>query len=245
MGAESTSARGARRARATLRRVAASGARAGEVRRDQAGAARRARAVARGCALAAVALALCAATLVQPASAAAAAADAERTTGSGSTPPARAVEPPLLGKPAPIARRLAPTHGWRDGSALRPLSIDSTLRADFTPRRDGGAVALRASEGELKDVPAALQSPVLRDETGRARALPGGVVVVLAEALGDEAARALLAGHGASGARRVGPRTWLVPTAPGLASLEAANRLADTGAFVAAQPNWWVERTPK
>jgi hypothetical protein len=233
MGAESASD--------ALRAPAACGARAGEARRETGGAVRRARAAART----ASGLALCAATLAFPVSAARAAPDALRPPEAVSTQPARAVEPPLLGKPAPVARRLAPTHAWRDGAAHRPLTIDPALRADFTPRRDGGAVALRASEGALKDVPAALQSPVLRDETGRARALPGGVVVVLANALDDEAARTLLAGHGAVGARRVGARTWLVPTAPGLASLEAANRLADTGAFAAAQPNWWVERTPK
>jgi hypothetical protein len=155
---------------------------------------------------------------------------------------------PLLAKPAALAKRPAPTHAWHDGAVRRPLSVDPALRADFTPRADGRAGVLRAADGPLKDVPAALQSPVLRDEAGRARALPGGVVVVLAETLDDAATRALLARHGvasAEGARRTGERSWLVPTAPGLPSLELANRLADSGTFAAAQPNWWVARTLK
>jgi hypothetical protein len=170
---------------------------------------------------------------------------------SGIAKTASGIDRPTSGidKPATIAKRApAPTHAWIDGTTRRPLTLDGTLQADFSPRGPGPKGVLRTAHGPLKDVSTALQSPVLRDETGRARALPGGVLLVLPGPpdLPDEAAaRALLARHGAQAARTLAPGIWLLPAPAGLASLELANRLAATGAFVSAQPNWWVERTRK
>ncbi|MFM1988852.1 MAG: hypothetical protein RJA99_1809 [Pseudomonadota bacterium] len=138
-----------------------------------------------------------------------------------------------------------PSHFWRDGATIRPLTLQSELQADFSPGPQGKSSVLRPSTGVLKDVSPALQSPVFRDESGRLRALPGGVLVVLAAPLADDAATALIASHDARAVRRIGERTWLVESAAGLPSLELANRLAATGAFAAAQPNWWMERTRK
>lgn len=138
-----------------------------------------------------------------------------------------------------------PTHAWQDGGTRRALTLQSDLRADFSPSIQGKSAVLRPATGALKDVSPALQSPVFRDEGGRMRALPGGVLVVLATPLDDDAAAALIASHDARAVRRVGDRTWLVESAAGLPSLDLANRLAATGAFAAAQPNWWVERARK
>ncbi len=154
---------------------------------------------------------------------------------------------PLLSKPPAPAKRPAPTHAWTDGGTVRALTLEPRLHADFSPGPGGRRAVLRESAGPLAHVSPALQSPVLRDESGRARALPGGVVVTLAAGLSadDGAARALLARHGATSARRLASGAWLVETPAGLASLETAERLARTGAFASAQPNWWVERTLK
>lgn len=155
-------------------------------------------------------------------------------------------EPPEAGKAAAGgAKRPSATHAWVDRGVRRPLSIDPGWRADFSAALRGRPVALRRAEAALPDVSPALQSPVFRDEGGRARALPGGVVVVLDAALDDADARALIARHGAAASRRIADRVWLVESPAGMASLELANRLADTGAFTAAQPNWWVERALK
>jgi hypothetical protein len=163
-------------------------------------------------------------------------------------PTVRAAEPPAdapaLSKPS-FAKRIAPTHAWHDGATTRALTLDPGLRADFSTGLAGRPAALRASSGPLKDVSPALQSPVLRDESGRARALPGGVVVTFADATDEALARALLAAQGAPAARPLSPRAWLVESPAGLASLELANRLAATGAFAGAQPNWWLERALK
>jgi hypothetical protein len=168
--------------------------------------------------------------------------------------PARAAAPPtdvppaelpLLSKPPAVAKRPAPTHAWTDGATVRALTLDPRLRADFSSGMGVRRAVLREAAGPLKDVSGALQSPVLRDESGRARALPGGVVVTFDGAPGEAAARALLARHGAAAARPLSPAAWLVESPAGLASLELANRLAASGAFASAQPNWWVERTLK
>lgn len=136
-------------------------------------------------------------------------------------------------------------YAWFDGGVRRPLAIVPSLRADFADVLRGGQGVLRPVLAVTKEAGGPFQSPVLRDESGRLRALPGGVLVVL-ETGGDEAsARALLARHGAASARPVSGRTWLVEAPAGLASLELANRLASTGAFASAQPNWWVERVRK
>jgi len=162
--------------------------------------------------------------------------------------PARAAAPPAevptVEKPS-VLKRTDPTHVWNDGTTPRPLWEERSLRADFSPSVVGKTAVLRTSTGPLKDVSSALQSVVFRDEGGRARALPGGVLVVFAAPLDDAAATAALAAQGVPDARRLGDRMWLVPAAAGLPSLELANRLAATGAFAAAQPNWWVERTRK
>lgn len=152
---------------------------------------------------------------------------------------------PLLSKPPAGAKRVAPTHAWADGPVTRGLTLDPRMQADFSPGPDGRRAVLRESPGQLKDVSPALQSPVLRDESGRARALPGGVVVTFAGAPDDAAARALLARHGETAVRRLPSGAWLVETPAGLVSLEVANRLAASGAFASAQPNWWVERALK
>jgi hypothetical protein len=163
-------------------------------------------------------------------------------------PPGPAGAPaPLLDKPASVVKRTAPTHAWIDRGVTRPLTLDPSMRADFSPKSAGAAsgAVLRAAGGPLKDVPAALQSPVLRDEAGRARALPGGVMVVLAEPLDDAQARALIERHGAVPLRRIADGVWLLEAPAGLAALDQANRLAATGAFAGVQPNWWVERSLK
>ena len=163
------------------------------------------------------------------------------TAAHAAAPPA---DVPIVDKPS-VLKRTDPTHVWNDGTTARPLWEERSLRADFSPSVVGKSGVLRASTGPLKDVSSALQSPVFRDEGGRARALPGGVLVVFASPVADAVAAAALAARGVSDARRLGDRMWLVPAAAGLPSLELANRLAGTGAFAAAQPNWWVERTRK
>jgi hypothetical protein len=151
-----------------------------------------------------------------------------------------------VGKPVRSARvdKSAPTHWWHDGIVRRALVLDAALEADFTPRAAGATAGVLQPARGLKAA-APLVSPVLRDESGRARALPGGVLVVLKAPLDDAGARALIAQAGATPTRRVSDTVWLVEAPAGLASLELANRLHQRGLFASAQPDWWVQRTLK
>jgi hypothetical protein len=138
----------------------------------------------------------------------------------------------------------APTHWWHDGAARRALTLDASLEADFSPALGKPAGTLRPAGSATKSA-APFVSPVLRDASGRARALPGGVLVVLASPVGDDAARALIVRAGAIPVRRLTDRLWLLEGPTGLGSLELANRLQASGVFESAQPNWWIARTLK
>jgi hypothetical protein len=155
-------------------------------------------------------------------------------------PPARqTVTKPIRAK----AKAAPPTHAWYDGTAKRGLTIDTALEADFSLGASDNRV-LRPAGATAKSA-AALVSPVLRDDAGGLRALPGGVIVVLAAPADETAGRALLMRSGATPVRRLSDTLWIVEGPVGLGSLELANRLQATGRFASAQPNWWVERTLK
>jgi hypothetical protein len=152
--------------------------------------------------------------------------------------------PAVTGKPARVATKAAPALWWHDGGVRRPLTVDTALEADFTPRSGKDAAVLRPAGLTGKSAAAGV-SPVLRDDTGRARALPGGVLVVLRAPLDEASARLLLAQAGAVPLRALTDTLWLVEGPTGLGSLELANRLHDSGRFASAQPNWWVQRALK
>lgn len=166
---------------------------------------------------------------------------------AGATEPPR----PAAGPGVPAAKHarvetkaLAAPLAWHDGTAWRALRVDPSLEADFAPGAGAPGDPLRPAGATPKSA-GAFGSPVLVDESGRLRALPGGAIVVLRAPLEDAAARALIASAGAVPARRLGETAWLVESPAGLASLELANRLHASGRFAAAQPNWWVRRTRK
>jgi hypothetical protein len=147
-------------------------------------------------------------------------------------------------KPVRFVGKSASSHWWYDGAVRRPLSVDRSLEADFSTGIGKSASVLRPA-GSATKAAAPLVSPVLRDDTGRARALPGGVLVVMKHPVDDVAARALIARAGAVPVRRVAETIWLLEGPTGLGSLELAERLHETGVFASAQPNWWIERSLK
>ena len=146
----------------------------------------------------------------------------------------------------PAAR--AQQRYWYDGDQRRALWSDQAVVADFSARSAEKASVLKPpalAKGE-----AALHSPVFRDAkdgAGAQRALPGGVIVRVDPALSDEQRAALFARHGLLAVRELGEGTgaWLVRSPPGLPSLDLANRLYESGDFVAASPNWWRPRALK
>lgn len=117
----------------------------------------------------------------------------------------------------------AQTLYWYDGTVRRPLTVEA------------GAAT---TKGE--DV-------VLRDAGGASRSLPGGVVVTLRGTPTESQARQELAAAGLQPVRAVGAgaKVWLVAAPAGMAALELANRLHESGRFEAVQPNWKEERVKK
>jgi hypothetical protein len=158
-----------------------------------------------------------------------------------SVPPGK---PPRNPDTAPRAAKATdPSLSWHDGTHRRMLTLEPGLEADFTPRT--GRSGVIQPSGTASAASTALTSPVLRDETGRLRALPGGVLVTLKTPLDEAAARRLLAQAGVVPVRRVSESVWLVEAPTGLESLQLANRLHDSGMFLNAEPNWWSQRSRK
>jgi hypothetical protein len=158
-----------------------------------------------------------------------------------------AAAPPVAGKPAAKTAPATPPLAWYDVGLRRPLTPEPALQADFSVPASGSDRVLKAA-GTASRAADARVSPVFRDETGRRRALPGGVLVVLRAPADEAGGRAALAAAGApeaATARRLTPTLWRVDAPAGIASLELANRLHASGRFVSAQPDWWVERALK
>lgn len=116
--------------------------------------------------------------------------------------------------PAPERKTASPPT--RDGhDPLRGLMRDPTREAAGTP------------------------AETYVDAAGNLRALPGGVIVVFADAIAPDAARQVIANHGQAVERQLAPGVWLVRTGPGDAAIEVSRALAASGDFRSVEPNWW------
>ena len=142
---------------------------------------------------------------------------------------------------------------WYDGQTRRDLAVDRSSVAEFGAAKHGGSAqpAVRKALGAVdpKSLDAGT-SPMFVDASSPAsarRALPGGVIVTLRAPMDPAALEAALAQFGTRPVRAVGAdgRRWLVEGTAGVASLELANRLHESGLFESAAPNWWRERALK
>lgn len=160
---------------------------------------------------------------------------------------------PVVAKsPAPGAQSPADAY-WYDGTTRRELRIERARVADFADARGGaprGRPVLRAPAPDDTTRPGAKLSPVFTAAGGprtAPRALPGGIVVTLHAPGTAEQANQALAPFGLRVARPVDASglRWVVPTEAGVAALEKANRLHESGAVAAAAPDWWVDVAKK
>jgi len=105
----------------------------------------------------------------------------------------------------------------------------------------------RSAASQLKaGNPSGRYSPVFRDspsDSGRKRALPGGVIVYLNPSWNEAAVKSWAVSHNLLilDKLEIGPNVYVIQTDPGLASLETANTLFESGEVVSATPNWWQE----
>jgi hypothetical protein len=125
----------------------------------------------------------------------------------------------------------------------QPLTLDPSRQLDISANPQ--IVPLPSIS--TKTANPKLSSPLFVDTVSNTlRGLPGGVVVEFARGISELEARQRLQNLGLTAVQNVVPTTvWLVASDPGLASLALANRLAESGAFVSAQPNWWRARSTK
>jgi len=170
--------------------------------------------------------------------------------GLPSTNPRLPIRPRLLA--LAILFCCAAAHGqqryWYDGDQRRALWAEGSVVADFAARSAEKSRVLKPAA--LVKGASASESPVFRDAkaSGSAtRALPGGVIVRFRPSMPEEQRRQLIATHRLEPVRELGEGSglWLMHGAPGLASLDLANRLYESGDFAAASPNWWQPRRLK
>jgi len=83
--------------------------------------------------------------------------------------------------------------------------------------------------------------PVLVSMNGSWKALPGGVIVVLAPDMVQAEIDAFFATLGLADLSKMDftENAFLIETEPGIVGLELANQLAQTEGVVLASPNWW------
>lgn len=155
----------------------------------------------------------------------------------------------------PVVRKSQPTSApaqadayWYDGSKRRELRTDREHFADFTAERGDaprGRPQVRKSFGAGPANLAGKSSPLFRavgSPASAPRALPGGIVVTLRTAGDTDHANRALAPFKMRVTRSIDPsgRRWYVATEPGIAALEQANRLHESGAFQSVAPDWWI-----
>lgn len=90
------------------------------------------------------------------------------------------------------------------------------------------------------------QSPVFREgdsPAGRLMALPGGVIVNFKPDWTDDQVRLWTTAHGYLIKQKLNilGNWYIIDSPPGLASLQTANEIQETGEVVSASPNWWKQ----
>lgn len=156
---------------------------------------------------------------------------------------------PVVTKKSGAAALVASAQAyWYDGAVRRGLQIDPDQVADFTrPGADAprGRPQLTKASATGAGKAGANVSPVFRGvgaPASEVRALPGGIIVTLRTAGTAQAANQVLAPFGLRVTRPVDSTglRWIVATAAGMAALETANRLHESGAFASVTPDWWI-----
>lgn len=97
----------------------------------------------------------------------------------------------------------------------------------------------------LKDSQGAELWPVLRDATGKAIGLPGGLIITFRNAPTEAEARTQLEAAGLTPGQQIAPGIWQVQSPAGLDSIDLANRLSATGRFADVSPNFWSQKALK
>ncbi len=157
---------------------------------------------------------------------------------------------------------------WYESGVKKTLHMDDELVAEFGPASDvesavknaepsasrvmvrGGAAIWRvgspksALQKSAALKPSAGVSPVFReggDPGGRMMSLPGNVIVFFKSDWSEQKVKGWAAAKnlGIADKLNIGRNAYVIKTAPGLESLNLANKLQESGEVEAAAPNWW------
>lgn len=125
-------------------------------------------------------------------------------------------------------------HTWRDGDRARTVWQASAAEAAAGPTGQSGGPTGQSG-----------QELLFYDESGQRLTLPGGVVMVFDPVWSAARIDVFFAQQGVDlgrvEARGFAVNAYFVQTAPGLPSLELANRLAGVGGVLISSPNWGFE----
>lgn len=152
---------------------------------------------------------------------------------------------------------------YYNGSSQQRIAPEPSQVAEFAPYSQGSAarsagpaqawkfINLRlASDALAAGGTGAKTSPVFREgdsPAGRLMALPGGIIIQFKPSWSDSQVAAWLAAKGLSVEQRLAIRgNWyVIKTAAGMAALELANAIHESGEVVSSAPNWWKATSPR
>lgn len=143
-----------------------------------------------------------------------------------------------------------------DFSRQRSTAQSATATGQALPAKVAGDSVVRiyrasaAAALPADGATASSRSPVFRQggtAAGRLMALPGGVLVKFRPEWSRAQVDAWLAARGLPAGQplAIGPGWFLVGTPAGVAALEAANTLFESGEVLSASPNWWMQTSTK
>lgn len=138
----------------------------------------------------------------------------------------------------------APVYYWYDGNKKREIIVATDKVADFSSR----AVIVDATATKSSTATTKTSEVFVDAKSGQqSRALPGGVLVRFKAVTSQSQADALLKAFGTQTVRAIGGsgKSWLVHSEPGMASLELANTIYESGQVQSASPNWFKQRATK
>ncbi len=139
----------------------------------------------------------------------------------------------------------ATVYYWYDGKKKRKIVVAPNLVADFS----SDSVIKDASQATKTTAGTSKASKVFVDANGgmNARALPGNVIVRFKNAMSQEQVNSELQQFDTQVVNPIGGsgKSWLVKSAPGMASLEMANKIHESGLVQSAAPNWYRPRATK
>ncbi|MEZ5738192.1 MAG: hypothetical protein R3E68_01175 [Burkholderiaceae bacterium] len=155
-----------------------------------------------------------------------------------------------------ITPQAPPTLYWYDGDRRRllvPAREAATASSDPAVSARSATLSATAAAGGKDATMAAIRAAgksatfIDADGSGKARSLPGGVVVTVANPTTQSDLDDLLSEFGTRVLRPVGAggRVWLIESGAGLDALTLANTIHESRKVLSASPNWATARKTK